>query len=131
MSPGSLPLSTELYQEGIIIPPIKLIYSGWINESALALITANSRAPEERLGDLEAQLAAHRVGENRLRDLMVEHGVEVLRGTRRRPAGLFAAHDRSRDRQHPRWRYRFEDALEGDGQSEFRIPIKVAHHGQG
>src|SRR5690606_40215751 len=58
MSPGSLPLSTELYQEGLIIPPIKLIYSGWINEAALALITANSRAPQERLGDIEAQLAA-------------------------------------------------------------------------
>jgi N-methylhydantoinase B/oxoprolinase/acetone carboxylase alpha subunit len=62
MAPGSLPLSTELYQEGLIIPPTKLVDAGQRNEGVLALITANSRAPEERLGDLEAQMAAHRVG---------------------------------------------------------------------
>jgi N-methylhydantoinase B len=125
MSPGSLPLSTELYQEGIIIPPIKLIYSGWINESALALITANSRGPEERLGDLEAQLAAHRVGENRLRDLMVEHGPEVVHEhaaalldySRRMTEAIIA--------DIPDGTYTFEDALEGDGQREFRIPIQA------
>src|SRR5690554_1836727 len=74
MSPGSLPLSTELYQEGVIIPPIKLIEAGKRNEGVLALITANSRAPEERLGDLEAQLAAQRVGEKRLLALVERHG---------------------------------------------------------
>src|SRR5690606_17744392 len=51
MSPGSLPLSTELYQEGIIIPPVKLMDGGERNESVFRLITANSRAPEERIGD--------------------------------------------------------------------------------
>jgi N-methylhydantoinase B len=125
MAPGSLPLSTELYQEGLIIPPIKLIYSGWINESALALITANSRAPQERLGDLEAQLAAHRVGTNRLRDIMVEHGVETVREhadalqdySRRMTEAVITAI--------PDGVYDFEDALEGDGQREFRIPIRV------
>src|SRR6185436_20824219 len=75
MSPGSLPLSTELYQEGIIIPPIKLIDGGQRNEGVLALITGNSRAPAERIGDLEAQLAAHRVGERRLLSLVETHGM--------------------------------------------------------
>src|SRR5512142_197763 len=51
MSPGSIPLSTELFQEGLIIPPIKLIDGGQRNESVLALITANSRSPQERIGD--------------------------------------------------------------------------------
>jgi N-methylhydantoinase B len=125
MSPGSLPLSTELYQEGLIIPPIKLLYSGWYNEGVLALITANSRAPEERLGDLEAQLAAHRVGENRLRSLMAEHGVGCVREhadalqaySQRMTEAVIAAI--------PDGVYRFEDALEGDGQAEFPIPIRV------
>lgn len=125
MSPGSLPLSTELYQEGIIIPPVKIIYSGWMNEGALALITANSRGPEERLGDLEAQLAAHRVGEHRLRDLMIEHGVDVVADhaealqdyARRMTEAVIASI--------PDGVYTFEDALEGDGQREFRIPIKA------
>lgn len=123
MSPGSLPLSTELYQEGIIIPPIKLIYSGWINEAALALITANSRAPDERLGDLEAQLAAHRIGADRLRALLIEVGVE------RAAEHAAALQDYARRMTEaviesiPDGVYRFEDALEGDGQAEFRIPI--------
>src|SRR5438128_10885307 len=78
MSPGSLPLSTELYQEGIIIPPIRLIDGGQRNEGVLALITSNSRAPAERIGDLEAQLAAHRVGERRLLALVEAHGMETI-----------------------------------------------------
>ena len=75
MTPGSLPLSTEIYQEGIIIPPVKLMYSGWLSEGLLALITANSRNPDERVGDLEAQLAAHRVGDDRMKNLMIRHGL--------------------------------------------------------
>jgi N-methylhydantoinase B len=131
MSPGSLPLSTELYQEGLIIPPIKLIYSGWINEGALSLITANSRAPQERLGDLEAQLASHRVGEKRLLALMAEHSVERVH------EHADALMDYSRRMTEaviegiPDGVYTFEDALEGDGQREFRIPIRATITVQG
>ncbi|MDX1995423.1 MAG: hydantoinase B/oxoprolinase family protein [bacterium] len=125
MSPGSLPLSTELYQEGIIIPPIKLMYSGWMNEGVLSLITANSRAPEERLGDIEAQLAAHRAGVRRMLTLLAEHGVENVRQhstalqiySRRLTEAVIDAI--------PDGDYAFEDALEGDGQREFPIPIRV------
>src|SRR5215470_16212465 len=63
MAPGSLPLSTELYQEGIIIPPVKLVESGRTNDGVLSLIAANSRAPQDRIGDLYAQIAAQQVGE--------------------------------------------------------------------
>ena len=125
MSPGSLPLSTELYQEGIIIPPLKLRLSGWSNEGAMALLIANSRDPQERLGDIEAQLAAHRVGESRLLDMMIEHGVEVtlehaealLDYSRRMTEAVIA--------RIPDGVYRFEDAMEGDGQEEFAIPIRA------
>ncbi len=123
MSPGSLPLSTELYQEGIIIPPIKLMDGGQRNQAALALITANSRAPQERLGDLEAQLAAQRVGERRLLAMVskygieqvVEHAAALLDYSQRMTEAVIAAV--------PEGIYSFEDALEGDGQAEFRIPI--------
>lgn len=125
MSPGSLPLSTELYQEGVIIPPLKLVAGGERNTAALALITANSRAPQERLGDLEAQLAAHRVGASRLRALIDKHG-----------AGRVAAHavalmdyaervTGALIEQIPDGVYSFEDALEGDGQTETRLPIRA------
>lgn len=125
MSPGSLPLSTELYQEGLIIPPVHLMHSGWLNEGVISLIIANSRDPAERTGDLEAQLAAHRAGERRLITILAEHSVEVVRDhaaalldyARRMTEATIAAI--------PEGIYTFEDALEGDGQSEFTIPIRA------
>ncbi len=125
MSPGSLPLSTELYQEGIIIPPVKLMLSGWINEGVLTLITANSRAPQERVGDIEAQLAAQRVGERRMMELLAAHSVEKVG---EHAAALLDYSRRLTEaviREIPAGEYMFEDALEGDGQAELRIPIKV------
>lgn len=74
MTPGSLPLSTELYQEGIIIPPVKLYDAGRLNEDLLRLILRNVRTPDERRGDLAAQRAAHAVGERRLQELVTAHG---------------------------------------------------------
>ena len=125
MSPGSSPLSTELYQEGIIIPPLKLRLSGWMNDGAMALIVGNSRNPEERIGDLEAQMAAHRIGESRLTDIMIEHGLEttaehataLLDYSRRMTESIIAGI--------PDGVYRYRDAMEGDGQAEFEIPIQV------
>ncbi len=125
MSPGSLPLSTELYQEGIIIPPLKLRLSGWTNEGAMALIVANSRDPEERHGDIEAQLAAHRIGESRLADMMIDQGIEttlkhadaLLDYSRKMTEAIIGAI--------PDGSYQFRDAMEGDGQREFEIPIQV------
>ncbi|MBI3968799.1 MAG: hydantoinase B/oxoprolinase family protein [Chloroflexi bacterium] len=76
MTPGSIPMSTELYQEGIIIPPVKLVERGVIHEGILELICRNSRMPDERRGDLSAQLAAHRVGEARLVDIVRKYGPE-------------------------------------------------------
>ncbi len=125
MTPGSAPLSTELYQEGIIIPPLKLRLSGWMNEGAMALIVANSRNPAERIGDLEAQLAAHRIGESRLADMMIEHGVEstaehanaLLEYSRYMTEAVIA--------RIPDGVYRFRDAMEGDGQREYELPIQA------
>jgi N-methylhydantoinase B len=125
MSPGSLPLSTELYQEGLILPPVKLVEVGKVNDSLLRIITANSRAPEERLGDIEAQLAAQRVGERRLLALVEAHGLDAVQAhsdalldySRRMTEAVIAAI--------PDGVYRFEDALESDGQREFRIPIRA------
>ncbi len=69
MSPGSLPLSREIYQEGLIIPPLLLVESGARNEALWQIILRNTRTPDERRGDLEAQLAALFRGNERLREL--------------------------------------------------------------
>src|SRR5439155_17430634 len=69
MSPGSMPIASELVQEGLIIPPIKLYRAGRLNQEALALILRNVRTPTERRGDLEAQAAAQGTGVARLAEL--------------------------------------------------------------
>lgn len=124
-TPGSLPLSTELYQEGTIIPPVKLAQCGVRNEALLRLITANSRAPDERLGDLEAQWAAQRVGERRLLELVETHGEDRVQ---EHAAALMDYSQRMTEdviANLPEGSYRFEDALEGDGQKAFSVPIRV------
>ncbi len=125
MSPGSLPLSTELYQEGLIIPPIKIIEAGKRNAAVMRLLTANSRAPQERLGDFEAQLAAQRIGEKRLLAIIEangssavnEHAEALLETSRRMTEAVIATI--------PNGVYTFSDALEGDGQRNYDIPIRV------
>lgn len=78
MSPGSLPLSSEIFQEGLIIPPLKLAEAGRLNESLVQLILRNVRTPEERRGDLEAQIAACRLGERRVTELADSLGNEEV-----------------------------------------------------
>ena len=125
MSPGSLPLSTELYQEGIIIPPVRLVEAGRRVTGILDIIAANSRAPAERLGDIEAQMAAHRVGERRLQalaaahgsDRLQEHALALMDYSQRMTEAVIA--------RIPEGVYCFEDALESDGQREQRISIRV------
>jgi N-methylhydantoinase B len=75
ISPGSMPTATEIYQEGIIIPPIKLWEAGRANEAALALILRNVRTPHERRGDLAAQTAANHAAALRMEELVSRWGL--------------------------------------------------------
>src|SRR5262249_4902613 len=74
MSPGSMPVAREIYQEGLIIPPVRLLRRGQISKDVLALVLANVRTPEEREGDLTAQIAANRVAQIRLQQLVLKYG---------------------------------------------------------
>ena len=67
MAPGSMALSTEIYQEGFRLPPVKVVERGAVSRDVMALFLANTRVHEEREGDLRAQIAALRVGADRLR----------------------------------------------------------------
>jgi N-methylhydantoinase B len=119
MSPGSLPLSTELYQEGLIIPPVRL------DDGVRALIAANSRTPDERAGDLDAQIAAQHVGAERLRALVAAHGLATVQDHAAALLDYTRRMTEAAIRAIPDGTYTFEDALEGDGQSQFRIPIRA------
>src|SRR5579871_1140267 len=79
LSPGSLPLSTELFHEGIILPPVRLVANGKTQEETLALVCANSRTPAERRGDLAAQIAANEIGARRLQTMVRNYGATEFR----------------------------------------------------
>ena len=80
MAPGSMPSSTSIYQEGFIIPPIRLARAGVMNEEVIELFMRNVRTPEERRGDLAAQIAANRLGETRFTQLIARYGREIVDG---------------------------------------------------
>ncbi len=79
MTPGSMPArSTEIFQEGLIIPPVKVVIGGEENSNILAMIRANTRTPEERIGDLRAQFSACNLGERRYLEMLNRYGREKV-----------------------------------------------------
>ncbi|HSP54385.1 MAG TPA: hydantoinase B/oxoprolinase family protein, partial [Dehalococcoidia bacterium] len=115
ISPGSMPIAEELIQEGIVIPPIRLYDAGRLNQAVLDLLLRNMRNPAERRGDLDAQIAAHRTGESRLREIAGRFGLartallmnELMDYAERMTRAAIAAL--------PDGEYTFEDALDDDG----------------
>src|ERR687885_797871 len=132
MPPGSMPLSTEVFQEGIRIPPIKIMVDGRVHHDLLQLILANVRTPREREGDLTAQIAANRTGERRLREVIGKYGLpevlrysaELQRYSERMTRHVIAAI--------PDGEYQFEDYMDDDGITSVPVKIRVTVrvHGQ-
>ncbi len=125
LSPGSLPLSTEAFHEGIIIPPLLLVENGQVRQDALELVCANSRTPGERRGDLSAQIAANETGIRRFRALMEAHGAETF-GLRVGENIAYAAQAvRAAIQTLPPGVYEAEDVLDDDGAGSTDILIRV------
>ena len=127
IAPGSMPAgSRELLQEGLVIPPVRLVVGGRPVADVLALVLANSRTPDEREGDLRAQIAAHHVAQERLDDLARRRGADVVRAAM--PALLAYAERRTRAEiaRIPDGEYRAEELLEGDGVTDAPLAIRVA-----
>ncbi|MHB8576867.1 MAG: hydantoinase B/oxoprolinase family protein [Dehalococcoidia bacterium] len=125
MSPGSMPVARELWQEGVIIPPLKLVDAGKVNESLYTLILRNVRSPEQSRGDFDAQLAANRTGERRLLELVERYGVPVIRRRMNDLLDYAERMTRAALLQVPEGEYECEDVLDNDGQSAERVPIRV------
>lgn len=125
MTPGSMPLATEIFQEGVIIPPLKLIRKGKIEKSVLALLLANVRTPEERQADLQAQIAANERGIKRLKELASTFGLEKTIFY----ASLIQDYTESFLRRTlekiPDGTYTFTDYMDDDGISSEPVPIGV------
>jgi N-methylhydantoinase B len=123
--PGSMGPCREIYQEGIRIPPVKIVQGGAIVRDVLNLLLYNVRTPQEREGDLFSQIGACKVGEARLHDVIKKYGSKVVELSKelldyserlvraelaRMPVGTFAA----------------TDFLDDDGVSETPIAIRVS-----
>ena len=125
MAPGSMTIAREIYQEGIIIPPVKLYSSGELNRDVLKLLLANVRTPQERLGDLQAQIAANQRGAARLLELVNRYGLEEVTLYMAKLQAYSERMMRNLLRKLPDGHYHFLDYLDDDGVSEETIPIQV------
>ena len=113
--PGSMGLQTEITQEGVRIPPLKMIERGVPVPAVLELLLGNVRTPAERRGDLLAQQAALEVGLERLRKLVQRHGAEMLEQAGRELRRGTERALRAALRSLPDGNFRAEDFLDGDG----------------
>ncbi len=123
MTPGSMPLATEIFQEGLIIPPIKIIEKGRLKEDILNLILANVRTAEERRGDLMAQIAANSKGVQRLKEVVKKYGLRKVTRYTHLIQNYTEKILREAIRDIPDGVYPFTDFLDDDGIS--RNPIKI------
>ena len=115
-TPGSVPTdATELYQEGVIIPPTQLFRAGVLDENLFALLTRNVRLPDVFTGDLMAQVAAGRLGGLRLRELFTAHGPETVLGYIDELLARAERLTRAQIESIPDGQYAFEDYLDDDG----------------
>jgi N-methylhydantoinase B len=124
-TPGSMPLAREIFEEGIRIPPVRLYRDGERNEDLWRTILANVRTPEERAGDLDAQLAALHTGAGRLLEIAARRGTAktlaamdslIAYADRLVAAGLAMI---------PDGRYEGVDAIEDDGFGSGPVPIRA------
>jgi N-methylhydantoinase B/oxoprolinase/acetone carboxylase alpha subunit len=125
MSPGSMPMSRELYQEGVIIPPIKLAKRGVVNQEVLELFYRNVRTPWERRGDMNAQMAAARVGERRLHEIIARYGSSTVQAHAEALLAYSAQLTRVALSQFPNSEVEFTDYLDDDGWGVESLPVNV------
>jgi N-methylhydantoinase B len=132
--PGSMSgTATEIYQEGVRIPPIKLVERGRVNRAAMELMLANMRVREERLGDFHAGLAACRTAERRIRELVARHGLDTLLACVKENLDRSEARMRAHIARLPDGEYYYEDYLEtfdASGLDPLLLPLRLRVTGE-
>ncbi|SIR51662.1 hydantoinase B/oxoprolinase family protein [Pseudacidovorax sp. RU35E] len=118
--------STEIYQEGLRIPVLKLYEAGQVNETIERVIAQNVRVPDRVLGDLRAQYAACQVGVRELGKLLDRYGREASRSYFAELLDYAERLTRDEIRRWPKGTFTFEDFIDDDGLSDAPIPIRVA-----
>jgi N-methylhydantoinase B len=123
--PGSMGLCQEIYQEGLRIPPVKIVETGKLNCSILQLILHNVRTPGEREGDLMSQIGACRVGEARLHELIEKYSAPLIRRLSVELLDYSERLMRAEISKMPTGTVSAEDFLDNDGFNDEPIRIKA------
>lgn len=125
--PGGYNLkATDIFQEGLRIPPVRLYHRGKVNPDVKRLVTANMRLPELTWGDIEAQVAAMQIGQRGFAELIGRFGLPAIEASVTELLDYSDRMVRQGIRQIPSGRYEFTDYLDDDGVSEQPIKIHVA-----
>jgi N-methylhydantoinase B len=126
IAPGSMPISTDVHQEGILIPPSKLVISGELNDELWTRIMSAVRTPTERAGDLNAQLAANSIGVQRILELMQRYSPLVIHEAVKELLEYSERLTRELLTELPVGTYQFSDQMDDDGVSSDPALITVA-----
>jgi N-methylhydantoinase B len=123
-NPASLGVTTEVFQEGLIIPPVKFVEGGRIDADILRFISANVRLPQASAGDFRAQLAANAIASTRIRELVERLGPDAFRAYCAALNEYSERRTRAALTRLPFGTYAAEDFLDNDGISD--DPVRVA-----
>jgi N-methylhydantoinase B len=124
-TPGSMGLATDIYGEGVRIPPIRIVRGGELCEDVMKLILANVRSSDERRADFEAQIGSLKTGAARLLEIVERRGAKGAREYAAHLISYSARMMRHAIASIPDGSYEAEDALDDDGISADEIPIRV------
>ncbi|KYK37165.1 MAG: 5-oxoprolinase [Theionarchaea archaeon DG-70] len=123
--PGSMPGdSREVFEEGIIIPPVKLYQKGELDTDILKFILRNVRTPDERKGDLKAQVSACEIGKRRIKELSSKYGKEMIAESFNEVMDYSERRMRKKIKEFPAGEYSAEDFMDNDGIID--EPVKIA-----
>ena len=123
---GYNPKATECYQEGILIPPVKLVRAGDVQRDVIDILSANTRVPQSNWGDLNGQLNALDLGERRLHLLLDEYGDDTIAAAFAALSARAEALMRANIKALPDGTYSYEDFLDNDGVTDRPLRIALA-----
>jgi N-methylhydantoinase B len=125
MTSGSMPLATSIFQEGIIIPPLKICEAGRMDQKLMKFFLNNVRTPAEREGDFAAQIMANLTGVKRVGELIAKYGRDVVDFYAKNLINYAERITRKTIQGIPDGTYGFEDYMDDDGLDNERIRISV------
>jgi N-methylhydantoinase B len=128
---GSGRATRSIWDEGLRIPPIRIVEGGRLREDLMELLLLNFRLPRERRGDFRAQFAANRIGAERLGELLARHGRKTCEAAMDELLAYGERKIRAALRSIPDGIYRFEDSMDDDGADGPPVPIRVSITVQG